>query len=490
MVSTRLRNSTIFLHFAQGNDGVQEFSFIPSALEFVLSMKSQHVRATSSSCILSISFKTSIKMAWCIAFLGIVGTVSRMQAQSAHFSGVQATVPTSSSLSSPYGIAIDGSGNIYIADSGNGRILKETLSGHSYIETTAVSGLSDPESIAIDSDGNLYITDTGSNRVLKETLLGGSYSESVVGSGFLTPNGIAVDNNKNVYIADAGNNRVLKETFSNGTYTETQIRTVVLSNANSIAVDNVGNVYICDLADNLVLKETFFGGTYTEGAVGGFYSPTGITVDGSGTVYFFDLNLKSVLKQTPSGSSFTSSIMSLNGVSLGNGVALDASGNVYVTDAANNRIVKSLAGGGNFGIADLGSQSSVLSLIFGIDSASVSIGAPAVLTQGVSGLDFVDAGTGSCTTNGTGYVYSSGQTCTVDVVFSPKVSGARYGAAVLKSISGNVIATGYVYGKGSGPQVSFAPGAASTILSEAISPFGIAVDCGRGYLSHTNSQRL
>jgi hypothetical protein len=102
-----------------------------------------------------------------------------------------------------------------------------------------------------------------------------------------------------------------------------------------------------------------------------------------------------------------------------------------------------------------------------------------VLTQGAAGLDFADAGTGTCKAN-TAYIY--GSICTVNVIFTPKFAGTRHGAAVLNDGNGNVIAAGYVQGTGVGPQVNFLPGAQSTIPASGLSYTGqVAVD-GSGSL--------
>ena len=87
------------------------------------------------------------------------------------------------------------------------------------------------------------------------------------------------------------------------------------------------------------------------------------------------------------------------------------------------------------------------------------------MTQGAAGLDFADAGTGTCTTNGTAY-YNAGDTCTVDVKFTPKYPGQRLGAVQLMTTGGAMIATAHIYGTGTGPLVTF-PGntAANTIGS-------------------------
>ncbi len=79
---------------------------------------------------------------WCVSITVLVvfgnGFCFISDAQTAHFSGAQSIVPTSN-LNQPIGVAIDGGGNIYITDSWNGRVLKETLSGGSYTESTVAT---------------------------------------------------------------------------------------------------------------------------------------------------------------------------------------------------------------------------------------------------------------------------------------------------------------------------------------------------------------
>ena len=154
---------------------------------------------------------------------------------------------------------MDGSGNVYIDDWGNNRVLMETMSAGSYTETTVPSSaLNGPEAVAVDGSNNVYIADSGNNRVLKETLSAGSYTETTVTSSALNgPEAVAVDGNSNVYIVDSGNNRVLMETMSAGTYTETTVSSSALNYPGAITVDGSGNVYIADSGNNRVLKEDF-----------------------------------------------------------------------------------------------------------------------------------------------------------------------------------------------------------------------------------------
>jgi uncharacterized protein YwbE len=436
-----------------------------------------------------------------LAALGLVlaamacGGWSDAAAQTAHFTWAQSVIANSATngLNHPLGVAVDGSGNVYIADSYNNRVLKETLSAGSYTQSVvannAKNGLNGPGGVAVDSSGNVYIADFGNNRVLKETLSAGSYTQSVVANaannGLDGPLGVAVDGSGNIYILDFDNNRVLKETLSAGSYSQSVVANAAnngLSHPNGIGVDGSGNVYIADTNNDRVLKETLSAGSYIQSVVAnannGMFEPIGVAADGSGNVYIAGGNMCAVLKGTPSAGSYTWSAVAdyTDGLSFPTGVAVDGSGNVYIADADNDRVLKETSSGGNFGTVNVGSKSATpISMIFTFDKAG-KLGSTTVVTQGAKGLDFTDVGTGTCKA-GTAY---AGETCTVDVNFKPKFPGTRYGAAELLDGSGKVLATGYVQGTGVGPQVNFLPGTQSVVANAATnglsSAWSVAVD--------------
>jgi NHL repeat len=174
-----------------------------------------------------------------------------LSAQTAEFSWVQSTVGTG--LSIDHGVAVDGSGNVYIADSGNHRVLKETLSGGAYTQSTVADSssayqLQYPYGVAVDGSGNVYIADFEAIRVLKETLSAGAYTQSVVADStgpfdLQRPEGVAVDANGNVNIADADTGLVLKGTPSGASYTQSTVGNG-FGSVSAVAVDGSGNVYI------------------------------------------------------------------------------------------------------------------------------------------------------------------------------------------------------------------------------------------------------
>jgi len=250
-----------------------------------------------------------------------------------------------SGFSYPEGVAADGSGNLFIVDTYNNRVVKETLAAGTYTQSVVpTSSLVIPEWVSIDGAGNLYITDTGNNRVLKETLSpGGSYTESVLSTTTLNdPFCAAVDGNGNVYVADYLNNRILKETLSGSSYTESTITISDLNGPEALAVDSVGNVFFVDDSNRLV-KMTLSGSTYSEGviATSSLADPYGVAVDPNSNVYVSDSGNGRILKETPASSStYTESTVTTSTLWVPMEVGVDGGGNVYIADLANNRVVK------------------------------------------------------------------------------------------------------------------------------------------------------
>jgi Chitobiase/beta-hexosaminidase C-terminal domain/Beta-propeller repeat/NHL repeat len=163
-------------------------------------------------------------------------------------------------LSQQNGAVVDGSGNVYISDALNGRVLMETPSAGSYTQSViytcgTVGVQSCPSSVAVDGNGNLYITAYNSSQVLKLTPSAGGYAQSMIGSGLSGPSDVVVDGNGNLYIADTLNSRIVKETLSAGTYIQSTVSSSSLNWPWAVAVEQNGNVYIADTYNNRVLKE-------------------------------------------------------------------------------------------------------------------------------------------------------------------------------------------------------------------------------------------
>jgi streptogramin lyase len=196
---------------------------------------------------------------------------------------------TAAEFATPEGISVDVSGNVYVADTGNNRI--RIINSSANVTTIAGSGaigsadgqgmvasFNEPYSVAVDSSGNIYVADTGNHRIRRidplsnvTTLAGSGVSGSTDGHGtaatFNRPHGVSVDISGNVYVADTGNNSIRKiDPFGNVT--------TLAGSAGGGAVDGLG-------------------------AVAMFNMPYGVSIDMSGNLYVADSANNSIRKLSP-----------------------------------------------------------------------------------------------------------------------------------------------------------------------------------------------
>jgi DNA-binding beta-propeller fold protein YncE len=417
-----------------------------------------------------------------ISLLGVSAS-----AQTAHAVGIS---NAGGGFNGAWGVAVDSSGNVYVADTWNNAV-KQIPSGcadPSCVKTLG-SGFSSPDGVAVDSAGNVFVADYGSNSVKEIVAAGGYQTVNTLASGFNMPWSVAVDSIGNVYVADTGN-YVVKEIVAAGGYQTVKTLLSGLSLPVGVAVDGVGNVYVADW--QTVKEFVAVGGYTTMNTLGsGFSYPAGVAVDGAGNVYVAD-DGNNAVKEIVAASGYATVTTLLHSSSMNpHAVAVDSGGNVYVADPWNSVVTEiSTSGAVKAPTTAVGSTSSAVTIAFTFDTGG-QIGAPVVLTRGAANLDFADAGTGTCTTNGTSQTYSAGDTCTVDVKFTPKYPGQRMGAVQLTTTSGTMIATSLIYGTGTGPQVVFSPGTQTTVGSGLHGPSGVAVDGnGNVYISDYYNSRV
>jgi trimeric autotransporter adhesin len=290
----------------------------------------------------------------CVFRLDGGGNLTRVAGNSrAGFSG-DGGLATQAQLNTPAGLALDSSGDIFVADSGNNRVREITANG--MITTIAGNGspgflgdgfaavgaeLLSPSGVAVDGSGNVYIADTG-NSVVREVTAG--IINTIAGGGFrgfagdagpanqsllAVPEDVAVGSNGTIYIADTGNASV--RAITPGTINKIPVLVIntVAGNATigfsgdggpatsasmsqpwAIAVDSSGNLYIDDFGNDRIRMVN------TKGIIN--------TVAGTGTIGF-----------SGDGSAATSATLNMP-----TGIALDTSGNLYIADSWNFRVRK------------------------------------------------------------------------------------------------------------------------------------------------------
>ena len=235
-----------------------------------------------------------------------------------------------SGLSNPQGVAVDGAGDVFIADTGNNRVV-EVPAGGGAQTTVPASGLNDPPGVAVDGAGDVFIADPNNNQVVEVPAGGGA--QTTVGSGLYYPFGVAVDGAGDVFIADTDNSRVVKVPAGGGA------QTTVGSGLNhpfGVAVDGAGDVFIADRGLAAVVEVPAGGGAQT--TVGsGLSIPFGVAVDGAGDVFIADPNNNRVV-EVPAGGGAQTTVGT--GLSYPEGVAVDGAGDVFIADGGNNRVVE------------------------------------------------------------------------------------------------------------------------------------------------------
>jgi uncharacterized protein (TIGR03437 family) len=307
-------------------------------------------------------------------------------------------------LNQPQGLAIDASGNLFIADHGNQRVRKVGPDG--IITTVAGNGrccysgdngpatsaqLGNPEGVAVDASGSLFILDSAGPRLRKVdpsgtiTTIAGYGVAGYSGDGgpatsaqLNNPNGIVLDTSGVLYIADTYNSRIRK-VASDGTITTVAgngsagysgdggpAPKAQLNNPTGIALDATGNLYIAD-SINYRVRRVSTDGTITTVAGNGGYgytgdggpatsaemtAPGGVSLDKAGNLYIADRGNQRIRKvsggtiSTIAGSTFGDGAPAVFGrLNWPNAVAKDKNGNVYVADSFNNSVRKIAADG-------------------------------------------------------------------------------------------------------------------------------------------------
>jgi len=319
-------------------------------------------------------------------------------------------------LNTPVGIALDSSGNLYIADSQNNRVrivtggIINTFAGNGTYSQGGGPGqyndggpavdalLHIPMGVTVDKSGNVYIADTADNTIRKvttdgiiNTICGTSYpgfsgdTANAVDADLNHPSDVALDSSGNIYIADTNNARIRQINTSlvintyagsgsigwagdGGAATST---TVAMSAPVSLALDGSGNLYFVDNGTSRIRKVdtkgilTTIAGNGTAGFTGDGAAatsaemnfPTGLALDSGGNLYIADFQNLRVRKINTSGTINTvagNGVLSYSGdggpalsaqMNSPRGVAVDSAGNLYIADT-NNNVIRKVASNG------------------------------------------------------------------------------------------------------------------------------------------------
>lgn len=291
-------------------------------------------------------------------------------------------VGTEASFNEPWGITIDGSDNVYVADTRNYAIRKITPAGlvttvagnpgygMAFKDGTGATALFFmPTAIATDLSGNVYVIDKHTIRKMtpagEVTTLAGSSersgSEDGVGSAarFWYPQALATDRTGNIYVSDASSIRRITAAGVVTTFFPAKPVSAgsggtsngVSFTASGIAIDSAGNVYVADTEYSVIRKITPAGIMTTLagdaahpgdndgiGTNARFNKPSGVAIDSVGNVYVADTQNGAIRKITPAG--VVTTVPGGTGLSIPRGVAVDRSGNIYVVDLPINAVRK------------------------------------------------------------------------------------------------------------------------------------------------------
>ncbi|MDA4113056.1 MAG: hypothetical protein OK474_03325 [Thaumarchaeota archaeon] len=319
-----------------------------------------------------------------------IGEMPSLAIGQSSLTSVQLATPTNLNL--PTGEAFDSSGDLWVADTNNNRILEYTApftvgeaatvaigqasltsgdcdsSPYYFANSTAISSVTDselcqPNGIAFDSQGNLWVADTGNNRVIEfvkgSGFATGQAASLVIGqTGFdsgrcvlfspdraslCSPSALAFGSSENLWVADSGNSRVLEYLKGSG-FTTDQAASLVLGEPNftsddchgvltgiassttlcypyGVAFDSSGNLWVADLANNRAIEYLRGSGFTTDQAASLVTGQTGFTASDCGG---------NSLALIPSPSTLCGPAA----------LAFDSQGNLWVADTGNNRVIQ------------------------------------------------------------------------------------------------------------------------------------------------------
>ena len=416
---------------------------------------------------------------------------------------------TSATLATPAAVAYDASGNLFLADANN-HVVREVVASSGNIITVAGTGvagfggdggaaasafLDTPTGIAVDASGNLYIADSHNQRIRKVT---GTTITTIAGSGVAgysgdsgaatsaalnLPSAVAVDSSGNIYIADTNNQRIRKITGTviitiagtgeqNFTGDGGAATSAALDSPTGVAVDASGNVFIADRHNHRIRELTggnlstvagsgtpdFAGSFSGDGAMATaatLSKPTGVAVDAAGHVYITDTNnqrvrelgggaITTILGTGEQGFAGDSGAATSAVLNAPRAAAADAVGNLAIADAPGERVRSALLPILSFGNGPVGVPSSAQTIMLS-NTGTASLTVSSAVFTGA----FAKGSGGSC--SNTPITLAANASCTVQVLFVPPSAGTASGSI---TFSGAGVVPQTVLLTGNGVQVA------------------------------------
>jgi sugar lactone lactonase YvrE len=490
---------------------------------------------------------------------GIIHTVAGNNALGAGFAG-DGGAATSAQLNWPMGVAVDPAGDLYIADFSNNRIRKVDAATQTII-TVAGSGassspdggpatqvsLNGPQKVALDGEGNLYVADTKNNLVRKVDI-----SNSTLTFATSTPVDSldTTDGPLQAFVSNIGNAPLALPPPATGSNASVSAGfTFFIGNSGpcpfegpSSSAGTLAQGSSCGLSvefepistgsitGSMVLTDNSLNAASPYATQTISLAGTAIAATNTGSLTIAPTT--QAFSSTPVGSTsstLTSTITNTtsNAIYLGTGSQTDATD---FTQTSNCSIVASNVGTctvtftftpqtagaltSTYSIHDLNHPSTPLTVVLSGNGTSVTspqfvsnvgtaLAAQAVgvvfanagtlntiqvLTQGVAGLDFTSSSGGTCVT---GTAYTVGQYCTVNVVFDPQHAGTRSGAVLLLDGSSKTLGIAYLPGTGIGPQIIFDGGSQIVLGGGFSGPQGLGLDgSGNVYVADQSSEAV